>query len=160
MPDQTRLFPLALLALSCGGKTADSSSGGWGGSEPIDCGGEPAGIRPATSVLCETGDCALQVQSTDPSPPDRGDNTWVVQVLDASGQAVSVARLQASPFMPAHNHGTAPADFAATSADQVAWTIGPFDLFMPGLWELRVAVQLDDPPDTARHVTVPFCVEG
>ena len=160
MPHRYRFFPLAALAISCGGKDADSSSGAWGGDDPVNCSGEPVDVVENASVPCATGDCTLQVVSTDPAPPDRGDNTWTVQVLDATGTAMPISALQASPFMPAHNHGTSPADFVGVSVDQVAWTVGPFDLFMPGLWELRVAIQLDEPTDAERQVIIPFCVEG
>ena len=160
MPYRSRLFPLVLACISCGGKDADSSAGSWGGDDPVDCGGDPVDILPDVSVRCEIGDCSLQVISTDPGPPDRGDNTWTLQVLDATDAAMSITALQGSPFMPAHNHGTSPADHAGISTDQVTWTVGPFDLFMPGLWELRVAILLDEPTDAERQAIIPFCVEG
>ena len=160
MPDQSRLFPLVLAAISCAGKDTDSSAANWGADDAVDCGGDPVEILPDVSVRCETGDCSLQVISTEPAPPDRGDNTWTVQILDGGGVAMPVSELQASPFMPAHDHGTSPADFVGLSADQVTWTVGPFDLFMPGLWELRVSIQPINSTDSERQVIIPFCVEG
>ena len=160
MPYRARLFPLVIAAISCGGKDTDSSAGSWGGDRPVDCGGDPVDIRPGLSVRCESGDCSVQVVSTDPAPPDRGDNTWTLNVLDAGNEAMPITQLQASPFMPAHNHGTSPADHVGVSTDQITWTVGPFDLFMPGLWELRVAVQLDESGDAERQAIIPFCVEG
>jgi len=157
---RAHFFPLLLISIGCGGKDGDSASGSWGGDDPADCGGAPVDILPNVSVLCETGDCSLQVIATDPAPPDRGDNTWTVQILDAAGAAMPVSELEASPFMPAHDHGTSPADFVGASIDQVTWDVGPFDLFMPGLWELRVAIQLDASADAERQVIIPFCVEG
>ena len=153
-----RLFAaLAVGLVACGSKSTDSSIE-YGAATAAGCGNAALTIAPGLVVACDTGDCALQVIDTSPAPPDRGDNTWVVQVVGDAGAPVAVAGVTGAPFMPAHNHGTSPPDYPGVSADQVNWTVGPFDLFMPGLWELRFTIDRDE--DTQHQVVVPFCVEG
>ena len=90
------------------------------------------------------------------SPPDRGNNTWTLEVLDASRARVRGATVTMRPWMPDHGHGTTPLDIGATEADGV-YSFGPFDLFMGGFWEFGVRVQTDSADDRA---TFGFCLEG
>jgi len=151
-----RLATIAFLTAGCGAKDGDS---GTYEATPSDagCGGETVTVAPGLQVACTTGDCALEIVATDPAPPDRGDNTWTVRLVDNTGSDLPVKTLTTAPFMPAHDHGTVPADYAGTLSDS-GWSIGPFDLFMPGLWELRTAARLDNNTDVA--IVVAFCVEG
>ena len=153
---------LALMSLftACGGKTVDSSYAAYGSDGDVACGGSVEVLSPGARVDCASGSCTLEVQSTDPAPPDRGDNLWVLRLLDSSGAPLPLRALVGAPFMPAHNHGTSPAEFVGMSSDQIHWSVGPFDLFMPGFWELRVAIEVEELDDVAREVVVPFCVEG
>jgi hypothetical protein len=114
-------------------------------------------VQTGLQVACSASDCTLEVVSTSPAPPDRGDNTWQLQVLDAAGAPAVLQDLSVAPFMPAHDHGTAPADFAGTAAGSV-WSVGPFDLFMSGRWELRTSFTFENGTDDTAVVS--FCVEG
>lgn len=153
-----RLYAALVVGLvACGTKSTDSSVE-YGAPTAAGCGDAALTIAPGLVVPCDTGDCALQIINTSPTPPDRGDNTWVVQVVDGAGAPIAVAGVTGAPFMPVHNHGTSPPDYPGASANQMDWTVGPFDLFMPGLWELRFTIDRDD--NTQHQVVVPFCVEG
>ena len=152
-----RFTVLVVSSVACGSKSTDSSMD-YGAPTAADCGDTALEVAPGLVVTCDTGDCALQVVETSPAPPDRGDNTWTVQVVDAAGAPVAVTGITGAPFMPAHNHGTSPPDYPGASTDQVDWTVGPFDLFMPGLWELRLTIDRDE--NEQGQVVVPFCVEG
>ncbi|HCH65487.1 MAG: hypothetical protein CL927_20370 [Deltaproteobacteria bacterium] len=148
------------LCTACGTKSVDSSPGDYGSSRSNACAGAPEVLSPQAPFDCAGATCTLEVLSTTPDPPDRGDNTWSVRLLDSTGTPQSLVSLVGSPFMPAHNHGTSPPDFAGRSTDQITWSVGPFDLFMPGFWELRVAIEVAESEDSDRQVVIPFCVEG
>ena len=152
-------LPTVLLvgSVACGSKSTDSSAD-YGAPIAAGCGITSLAIAPGLVVPCDSGDCALEVVETSPAPPDRGDNTWTVQLLDAAGTPVAVTGMTGAPFMPVHNHGTSPPNYRGATTNQVVWTVGPFDLFMPGLWELRLTI--DRIADTQNVAVVPFCVEG
>ncbi len=156
------LVPLALVC-ACGADAQDTASKAILDDEAADCGGPVLDLAPGLSVACETGDCALVLVDAAPMPADRGDNTWTLQLTDAAGAPRDGASVVLSPFMPAHDHGTVPADHPAAHVDGL-WVAGPFDLFMPGRWELRVAVDLGDDggdgEDALHEAVFAFCVEG
>jgi hypothetical protein len=58
--------------------------------------------------------------------------------------------------MPDHGHGTNPLWNDATEVDG-KFEVGPFNLFMPGLWQFTVSVEAQNQTDSA---LVSFCVEG
>ena len=101
----------------------------------------------------------LSISDATPSPVDRGDNTWTVQLLDAAGDAVNDATVVLEPVMPGHGHGTFPTTFTGKSVDdQGHYTLGPFDLLMPGTWLMTFEVT---PPGGARAVFDPgYCIES
>ncbi len=75
-----------------------------------------------------------------PAPPVRFDNEWSVQILDAQGEALDVTELQVEPFMPDHGHGTPEPPMPVAGQELGDWEMGPFDLWMPGIWEVRFAI--------------------
>jgi hypothetical protein len=153
---RSALLPL-LLALGCGTKPTDSALRAGDSAGASSCDGPVDDVQSGLQVDCATSGCTLEVVSTSPAPPDRGNNTWQLQVRAADGTPAALQDLTVAPFMPAHDHGTAPAEFEGT-AEGTAWSVGPFDLFMPGRWELRTAfTRADGTEDTA---VVAFCVEG
>ncbi len=145
-----------LLLGACGTKPEDTAAVGTSAGSN-DCGGPAVDVTPGLEVLCDSGSCAFVIQATSPAPPDRGDNTWTLQVVDDTGAAVELSGLDVAPFMPAHNHGTVPSSYAGEKTDS-DWVVGPFDLFMPGLWELHITAQTT--AGAAETAVVSFCVEG
>ncbi len=94
-----------------------------------------------------------------PGPPDRGDNMWLFQVVDASGAMMDGATVVVKPFMPEHGHGSTPAEFTATAVgSEGKYNVGPVNFFMPGLWELTVKVTPAGLSE--QQVKFGFCVEG
>ncbi len=93
--------------------------------------------------------------SADPGPPLRGNNTWVVKVLDAQGQPVTGATLTATPFMPKHGHGTSVVPTVTSEGD--GYQVNPLYLFMPGLWKVTLSATSGMTSDTAAFT---FCVAG
>jgi len=150
---RARSLPVTLALL------AGCSSGGDTAAAEEDCAFDnvdtyTAGIEKITGG----GSFTVSIQSADPAPPDRGDNTWDLVVLDAAGAAVEGAAVVVTPYMPAHGHGTNPADFDGAEAGGGAYTAGPFDLFMPGLWEITVDVV--DTTGASDDAIFTFCIEG
>lgn len=106
----------------------------------------------------KTGEAGLTftLVSADPAPPDVGENTWTVRVTDGAGAAVDGASVTVTPFMPAHDHGTSPAEYSGAFIEDGTYVVGPFNLFMPGTWELTVAVE----GDGGDEVVFAFDLEG
>jgi hypothetical protein len=133
-------FALCALTLgpACAGTTTGTDAG-----ETGDGDGDGDGIHDTyEDGIAKQGEVfEVAIMTADPSPPDRGNNTWTLQVTrdDAPANDLSVT---VTPFMPAHNHGTTPADFTAEAMPDTdgMYTVGPFDLFMPGSWSLLVTV--------------------
>jgi len=141
-------------ALGCGGDAKDSGSSSVS-DEEAGCGDSVDAVAAGLEFPCDDAACSLVFVNLEPTVPDRGDNTWTLQV---AASAASVSGLSVAPFMPAHQHGTAPADFEGAPVSTDTWTVGPFDLFMPGRWEVRVTVTFDD--STTSEAVTSFCVEG
>lgn len=103
---------------------------------------------------------ALTVRFVDalPAPPDRGDNSWTIEVLDAAtGTPRSDVALVVEPFMVDHNHGT-PIECNVTPLDAPGQLkLEPINLWMPGLWEVRLHFTLPD--DTPEQINFSFCVD-
>jgi hypothetical protein len=136
------------------------------------CGGEDGGERAASGCAAEAradayrvglekaGATGLRVRLMEarPGPPDRGDNLWALELVDAAGAPVTTATISARPWMPDHGHGSTPQRHAARpGATAGAWELGPFNLFMPGLWTVTLDVET---PAGADAAVFAFCIEG
>ena len=100
----------------------------------------------------------ITVDTVDPNPIDRGLNTWTIALTDANGSAVSDATVVLEPTMPGHGHGTSPATFSATNESNGSYSMGPFNLMMPGTWLLTFTVT--DATGADSTVTVAYCIES
>jgi len=93
-----------------------------------------------------------------PAPPDKGDNLWLVEVRDAtSGAPVADTTLKVTPFMPDHGHGTAIQTVVTPLGEPGQLELDRINLWMPGLWEVRIKVTKDTDED---NVVFAFCIEG
>lgn len=123
------------------------------------CGGDP-GPGPDGAASCvadtyapgmaRTGPSGLRAElvAAEPAPPQRFDNTWTVRTPGATVVA-------ATPWMPAHNHGT-PIEATVEAQGDDTFLVEPLNLWMPGLWEVRL--DLDSGAVTDR-VVFAFCIE-
>jgi hypothetical protein len=103
-----------------------------------------------------SGLAVVLVEST-PAPPAKNDNTWRLRVLDSAGTPLGGLTVEVTPFMPDHGHGT-PINAEVTAlAEPGEYQAAPINLWMPGLWEVRVAVES---PDVSDSVVFRFCIEG
>ena len=98
----------------------------------------------------------LVLVSAEPGPPVRFDNTWTVQALGADGEPLAVTDLRVEPFMPDHGHGTPEPPEPVAEAEPGRYRMGPFDLWMPGIWQLHFSM---DHGETTSTATLSFCIE-
>jgi len=98
-----------------------------------------------------------------PAPPDRGENTWVVMVTDSEGAPISDADLEVVPWMPDHGHGSSVVVEVEAMQTPGEYRLSPIDLFMAGLWEVRLNFILAGGDEGAApvedQVVFSFCVE-
>ncbi len=142
---------LALLAVGC--VPVDGLDAG------PDGGGEAPAVDEYSAGMMKMGsELHFVLVAADPAPPDTGNNTWTVRVTDMSDAPLDDLTVKVAPFMPEHDHGTSPADYTGTpTGDAGEYSLGPFDLFMPGEWEMTLSAEDADRSD---DVVFRFAVEG
>lgn len=110
--------------------------------------------KPGTASKLE-----FKLLSSDPAPPSRGNNTWVLQLdtMAAPAQPLTGAMMTVVPFMPAHEHG-AQADVVVTPLpDAGQYKLDPVNMWMPGVWETTIDVK--NPNGTTMDTVVfRFCL--
>jgi hypothetical protein len=104
------------------------------------------------------GTLDFKLMSATPSPPARGDNSWVVQINQtASGAApLEGAQLQVTPFMPAHQHGSPIMVQITPMPNAGQYKLEPVNLWMPGVWETTIRASAGTSTDSAVYK---FCIE-
>jgi YtkA-like len=96
----------------------------------------------------------VRIAAASPAPPDVGDNTWTLELEDASGAPLTGASPVVTPWMPLHGHGLAPSEYFCVEDEAGAYVVDTFDLVMPGLWQFTVEVADGD------AVQFDLCAEG
>lgn len=96
---------------------------------------------PTWSVRSEN--YVLSLQSASPAPPIRGENTWVIKVVDTSAGSPVECELDVTPFMPEHNHGS-PTQPNVKRLGEGEYEITNIVFNMSGLWEMRFDVICDE----------------
>lgn len=143
---------LALLFLHCGddepAKVSDAMP-----DCSLDSRAQP--YAPGMAATASDGVRVIVVEAL-PAPPERFVNTWSLQVQGPNGQPVTDASLSVTAFMPDHGHGSPSPPVIEPGEELGDFTMGPFDLWMPGIWELRfVAVS----GDTTSLAVLSICVQ-
>ncbi|HTM19107.1 MAG TPA: FixH family protein [Kofleriaceae bacterium] len=141
---------LALCAAACGGGDDDTT--------PSQCADETRALAyvPGMAVDGAQEQFMVMLVDADPAPPAKGDNYWMIMVhaMD-TGDPVDGAVLEVTPFMPDHGHGTSIVPVVTPDTEPGTYIVDPINLWMPGLWEVRIDVD-----DGADLITFPFCIEG
>lgn len=101
---------------------------------------------------------SVALMDSNPSPPSKGDNIWSIELSDPQGVAAAGMELDVTAFMPDHGHSTT-AVAVVTDDGNGAYTINPVNLFMPGYWEISIAV-MDPASAELDTIMFKFCVEG
>jgi len=155
----------ALLAACSGGSDEADATDDPGTTAELDCAEAYDTYEPGMSK--QGLDYTYTMLSADPDPPDRGENTWEIEVTDVAGAPVAGLPLLVEPFMPEHDHGTNPATFDAEDLGDGVYRFTDIDLFMPGLWQLFVRVddgsaaeQTDADPAVVEQAEFRFCLQG
>jgi len=127
---------IATVALwACSGSDGDGGSGGSGGAG--SCETFTAGL----TQLGDEGTVSIVLESSTPAPPARGNNDWIIQLLDTGGTPISDATVSITPFMPKHGHGSSvPA--VITPLGDGRYELNPVNFSMSGVWEVTVDVTL------------------
>ncbi len=155
------LILAVLLGSSCGGDGSGGGGaggmGGAGGSNAIGCLTDVRAMTYAANMQLPSkeGRLKLVLESSDPAPPIKGNNNWMLKVLDATGAPVTGATLMVVPKMPDHGHGTSIVPTITPMGD--TYRIGNVNLFMAGLWEVTISVSSGMNSD---YGVFSFCIAG
>ena len=74
-----------------------------------------------------------------PAPPARFENRWTLEVRNQDDAPQDDLPIDVTPFMPDHAHGTSSVP-TVEGLGSGRYRIEKIDLWMPGLWEIRLAV--------------------
>jgi YtkA-like len=150
----------AALSSSVGCSSMSSDGDDDSLQQPVDC----SSVTTADTFVVDLekqgagGNVDFKLVSIDPAPAVRGNNTWVVQLDSMAGGVVGSpmdgATLTATPFMPAHQHGSPITPEITATGNPGEYSISPINLWMPGVWTTTIAVTV---PSTDRAV-YSFCV--
>jgi hypothetical protein len=153
-----RLILIASLGLAaCSG----SSSNGADAEAMVDC-STVTGADTFTVGLEKKGAAGavdFKMMSATPAPPARNTNTWIIQINSMSqgvvGSPIDGASIVATPFMPAHQHGS-PQQVVVTPAGMPGqYQLTPVFLWMPGVWETTIQVTSGTPDSAVYRFCIP-----
>lgn len=145
------MFLVLAAALTLGPSACDTGTGDTHGDHMIpEADDYVDGLQKDT----ENGSYTVKLTS-DPAPPTKGVNMWMIEVSDAAGP-VTGANITVEPFMPEHGHGS---DSVAnvSDEDEGMYHAHPVELQMLGVWDTTITIEKDGVTDTVHFV---FDVEG
>ncbi|HEX3593648.1 MAG TPA: FixH family protein [Polyangiaceae bacterium] len=144
---------VVLTLAVCGSFLACSSDGM---NMPPDTGSDTTGAAlgdscsketraPAFSAdlsFSNTAGFTVKLLDAQPAPPKLGDNTWTVELDDASGMPIERAKIAFSQLMIDHGHGGAKTPKLAELGGG-RYSLSPVNFNMPGYWENYLKVSTD-----------------
>lgn len=137
-----------------GAGPSDASNAGSAGAGAESCSGDFDEYAPGMSKAADPGELTLRLEDANPAPPGFGTNVWTLLVLDENDAPVTGASVQATPYMPAHTHGSA--EVVVEERGEGEYRLEPVVLNMPGVWEVAIDVT---PVDGERSEALfRFCV--
>lgn len=147
---------LALPTLGCGDHQHPTD----GGSST--CTADPRAMAYSANLTLtgKAGALKTVLASSEPSPPYKGDNTWMVKLQDAvTNAALDGATINAVPYMPDHNHFS-PYKVVVTpmGGGSGLYQLKPVNLFMAGIWEVTLSVTTAE--GKADQTMFSICIEG
>jgi hypothetical protein len=141
--------------LACGLAGCSNSEQPQTSPEDPECSGDFDPFEVGLSKRAAPDPLSIELVSAEPSPPAvRTDNVWRLRLTDADGAAVTGAELTATPYMPAHQHGSA--EVLVTELGEGEYELSPIELIMPGVWEIPITVSTLD--GTSSEATFRFCI--
>lgn len=146
------LLPLALVACGDDEPPPATTSICDGFETPYDA--YVAGLTKAG----EMGLMQVSLLDASPAPPQKGDNTWTVQILDDAGQPFPAASLDdVVPWMPEHGHGTSVVPAIGDGDGEARFEVQQVDFRMAGVWTVTFEVTTTDGVDRA---VFGICIDG
>lgn len=127
-------FALAMSALSCSDRGGESSS---------------ENLEWTPTQWTSNREFRLTVTSRLDPPLINMIHEWEVRVEDSDGQPVQGAQLVLDGGMPAHQHGLPSQPKMTEELGDGLYLIEGVKYSMPGHWEMRLSVTLDDRSDEA-----------
>jgi hypothetical protein len=107
----------------------------------------------------EVGIVQVALLDASPAPPAKGDNRWLVRVLDdegglpLAGATISDVR----PWMPDHGHGTSVEPVIGAPGSDGDIEVDHIDFRMAGVWTVTFEVTTPSGDDRAVFA---FCIDG
>lgn len=143
---------LLLLLAACSSDTADPVE-----DEDVDCTmvTDDDTFVVGLEKMGHDGVLAFKLMSATPAPPARYLNTWVLQI-DANGAPLANAEIQATPYMPAHDHVAAIHAVTTALADAGEYQVDRIDFSMHGVWLATIRATAGSTTDSA---VFKFCIE-
>jgi hypothetical protein len=148
---------LTLSAALLSGCSSDSDEGGGGGGDTSSagCNGKGETFTAGMSKLGDEGNLTFVLMSSDPAPPKRYYNTWVIQVKEGDAP-VEGATVDVAPTMVGHPH---PAEaLTITEPSPGSYEATPLNLFMLGLWQVDITATTS--AGTTDRTKFSFCIQG
>ena len=125
----------AISTWSCGSSESDESSVGCN-----DMTAECLLNRPAV----QTDNYQLKLTALSPNPPERGENTWRIQINGQDTQApLEGCEIDLIPFMPEHGHGS-PKTPTLLELGGGEYELSDIIFTMPGLWSMEFSMTCAD----------------
>ncbi|HEY1547476.1 MAG TPA: FixH family protein [Kofleriaceae bacterium] len=157
-------LPLVVGFVALVGCHSDSSSGPDAYALTYDCADDPRSETYTVGFekMGVNGLIDVKLQSASPAPPARGNNTWTIELSSMSNGVVGApmdgmsADIAVTPYMPDHGHGTPIlVEVAPVDGQPGTYSLDPLNLWMPGMWQNTIAVNLGSASD---KVVYDFCL--
>jgi hypothetical protein len=146
-----------LLVAGCG----DDDHGGHDTDAAIDCSMETRATPYMAGMMEEGATVKVKLLQSDPAPPQRGDNVFTIQVLDASDQPMDGLTITMDSnqdiFMVDHGHGTPKQPVITPVGSNGEYTLDPINLWMPGYWE--ITPHISDGAGLDDQATFKLCID-
>jgi hypothetical protein len=107
------------------------------------------------------GVLSFEIQSSDPAPPGKTGDTFVLKITDSSGHPMT-GDISIGLYMPDHGHGTTVEPVITFDPATQTYTATPLYLFMPGVWRVQVSsfAGSADAGTAVDSALFYFCIEG
>ena len=160
---QNRLFSWSLTAAILGSVVAlagcgsDDTTASTEHEHTNTCGVTADEYTAAMTKMGAAGKFEIMLMESNPGPPIKGENTWMIHVMDMAGAGVPGATVTVTPFMPEHGHGS-PIDPVLTDEGDGMYMATPISFSMPGIWENTITA--NDGAGNEDSVVYTFCIDS
>lgn len=149
---------IALMLVGCGGNETGGGDGSSGAAATDETCTDEERAVPYTAGMSMVGDQGVTVAllDADPAPPQYGDNTWTLEVKNATGEPMIGATVTLDPTMVKHGHGSPVANVVTDNGDGT-YVASPLNFNMLGFWVTDLSIEAEGQPTD--RVSFGFCIE-